>query len=105
MADKTETKNGNRLRNAGLRMALKLLPDDMLKAAPAQLERYLNERLANVEPLAGEAGVVFLIAPQADGTMKILTVTLDEGNTVQRIIEKTDISEIFTAILENLKEL
>lgn len=105
MADKPETKSENRLRNAGIRMALKLLPDDMLAAAPAHLEKYLNERLAAVELEPGEAGTVILIAPQDDGSTSVLTVTLDEANTVRRVVEKTDIAAIFRGILDNLKEL
>lgn len=103
--DEPKAKNDNRIRSAGLRMALKLLPEDMLAAAPAHLERYLKGRLEKVELEPGEEGAVFMLANQADGTMKILTVTLDKRNTVLRIVEKTDINTLFKAIFENLKEL
>lgn len=97
--------NQSRIRSAGLRMALKLIPDDLLQQAPALLERYLNDRLSHVEPEQGEAGTVFMIAPQADGTLAVITATLDEGNTVRRVVEKTDLSKIFKQLLDNLKEL
>lgn len=103
--DEPKPKTDNRIRSAGIRMALKLLPEDMLAAAPVHLEKYLYDRLSKVELESGEEGSVFMIAPQADDTMKILTVTLDEQNTVHRIVERTDITELFKAILDNLKEL
>ena len=102
----TEPKtNESRLKSAGLRMALKLLPPDLISKAPQLLESYLMERLSHVEPESNEAGACYLIAPQADGTLAVLTVTLDEKNAVSRIVEKTDLSVIFQSILNNLKEL
>ena len=97
--------NESKLKAAGLRMALKLLPTDVLNAAPAKLEEYLKERLAQVEPETDEAGACYLIAPQADGSLAVLTVTLDEQNTVRRVVSQTTIGEIFGAILNNMKEL
>ncbi len=100
MAEKSD-----RLKSSMLRMALKAIPDDMLKSAPAHLERYLNEKLQSVEPEGGEASAAFLITPQRDGTLAVITVTLDENNKVSRIIAHTDIPEIFQQIIDNLKAL
>lgn len=97
--------NESKLKAAGLRMALKLLPPDILNQAPAKLEEYLKERLRQVEPEEGEAGTCYLIAPQADGGLAVLTVTLDEQNTVRRVVSQTTIGEIFTAIIKNFNEL
>lgn len=97
--------NDNKLKAAGLRMALKLLPADVLDAAPAKLESYLTERLSRVEPTQDEAGTVFMIAPQADGSVVVLTVTLDEQNTIKRIVDRTDLTTIFHAILDQMKDL
>lgn len=103
--DKEPKTNESRLRSAGLRMALKLLPQDLLSKAPAVLEGYLKERLSQVEPMSDEAGACFLIAPQADGSLSVLTVTLDEKNAVSRVVERTDLNVIFQSLLNNLKEL
>ena len=101
-----DNKNDNRLRNAGLRMALKLLPPDLLNAAPQHLENFLRQRLADVDPERHEAGSCFLIAPNAqDGHLRVMTVTLDEQNAVSRIVSETTLEEIFKAILDNMKEL
>lgn len=86
-------------------MALKLLPPDLLNAAPQHLENFLRERLKEVEPERHEAGACYLIAPQPDGHLDILTVTLDEQNAVSRIYERTNFSKIFRQILNNIKEL
>lgn len=98
-------KNESRLKSAGLRMALKLLPPDLMAKAPKLLESYLMERLKKVEPESNEAGACYLIAPQADGQLDVLTVTLDENNTVSRIIDRTDLDAIFQTLLLNLKDL
>lgn len=105
MKEEKPKTNDNRIRNAGLRMALKLLPDDLLAAAPRHLEGYLNDQLMKVEPEEGESGACFLIAPQPDGSLKALTVTLDEKSTVRRVVGSTTIQEIFRSILEGMKEL
>ena len=97
--------NETRLKTAGLRMALKLMPPDLLNAAPKHLEDFLKERLKQVEPERHEAGACFLIAPQKDGTLSVMTVTLDEQNAFSRIVERTTIGEIFASILDNMKEL
>lgn len=98
--------NEKRIRAAGLRMALKLLPPDMLNAAPQHLESFLRQRLQQVEPERHEAGACFLIAPHAtDGHLRVMTVTLDEQNAVSRIVSETTLEEIFKAILDNMKEL
>lgn len=97
--------NESRLKSAGLRMALKLLPPDLLSKAPQLLENYLKERLSGIEPESNEAGACYLIEPQADGTLAVLTVTLDEKNAVSRVVERTDLNAIFQSLLNNLKEL
>ena len=105
---KTATKNQNetRLKTAGLRMALKLLPTDLLNAAPRHLENYLKQRLEQVEPERDEAGACYLIAPCAqDGHLRVMTVALDEQNAVSRIVSETTLDKIFTSILDNMNEL
>lgn len=99
-------KNETRLKAAGIRMALKLMPPDLLQAAPLHLEAFLKTRLADVEPDRHEAGACFLIAPDTkDGHLRVMTVTIDEQNAVSRIASETTISEIFKAILDNMKEM
>lgn len=98
--------NESKLKAAGLRMALKLLPPDLLQAAPLHLEAFLKTRLADVEPERHEAGACYLIAPHAkDGHLRVMTVTLDEQNAVSRIVSETTLEEIFASILDNMKEL
>ena len=98
--------NEQRLKAAGLRMALKLIPPDLMQKAPEHLEGYMRQRLQEEEPERHEAGVCYLIAPDAnDGHLRVMTVTLDEENAVHRIIRETTIAEIFNSILENMKEL
>ena len=98
--------NESKLKAAGLRMALKLLPPDLLKAAPQHLESYLKQRLADVEPDRHEAGACYLIAPHAKGGhLRVMTVALDEQNAVSRIVSETTLEEIFASILDNMKEL
>lgn len=101
----TMPKNEEKLKAAGLRMALKLLPADLLEKAPEHLEALLNDRLRAVEPATGEAGVCYLIAPAADGHMQILTVGMDERNSVTRIVGQSNFAQIFNALLENLKNI
>lgn len=99
-------RNETRLKAAGIRMALKLMPPDLLQAAPLHLEAFLKTRLADVEPDRHEAGACFLIAPDTkDGHLRVMTVTLDEQNAVSRIVSETTLAEIFKSILENMKEL
>lgn len=98
-------KNESRLKSAGLRMALKLLPPDLLNKAPQLLENHLNERLSRIEPEGNEAGACYMIVPQPDGSLVVMTVTLDEQNTVSRIVDKTNLTEIFQSLLNNLKDL
>ena len=94
------------LKNAGLRMAMKLIPPDLLEQAPATLEKYLLNELSNVEPMTGESGSCFLIAPDSTvGALRIMTVTLDEESRVSRIVKTTSISELFHNILNGLKEM
>ena len=98
--------NDTRLKAAGIRMALKLLPSDMLQQAPAMLEKFLLNQLADVEPDSNEFGVCYLIAPNNDtGALRILLCTLDEQSTVQRIVKETSFSQLFREILEGMKEI
>ena len=86
-------------------MALKLLPPDLLNAAPQHLENFLTERLKEVAPQRHEAGACYLIAPNCEGRLRILTVTIDEQNAVSRIVSETDLNELFHSILDNMKDL
>lgn len=100
--DRNETK----LKAAGIRMALKLLPTDLLQKAPEHLENFLKERLEQVKLEAGEQGACYIIAPHpGDGHMRVITCTLDYHNTVKRLVSETTIAEIFASILENMKEM
>ena len=95
-----------RIRNAGIRMALKLIPQDLLDQAPATLEKYLLNQLADVEPARHEASGCYLIAPDdTDGGLRIMLVTLDEQCAVSRVIKKTTFSELFRQILDEMKEM
>lgn len=98
--------NESKLRTAGLRMALKLLPQDLLDQAPMALEKYLLNELTDVEPMTGESGSCFLIAPDNNtGAIRVMTVTLDEESRVKRIVKVTSLSELFRRILDGMKEL
>lgn len=98
--------NEKRIRNAGLRMALKLIPQDLLDKAPATLERYLLNQLTDVEPERHEVSACYLIAPdETDGGLRIMLVTLDEQCAVSRIVKKTTMSELFRQILDEMKEM
>lgn len=98
--------NEKRIRNAGLRMALKLIPQDLLDQAPDTLEKYLLNQLADAEPECHEVNAVYLIAPdEKDGGLRIMTVMLDEQCCVSRILKKTTLSELFRQILSEMKEM
>ena len=103
--------NENRLRNAGLRMAMKLIPGDLIDKAPATLEKYLFNQLAEVEPDRHEASACYLIAPDdastgsVPGGLRIMLVTLDEQCAVSRVIKKTTMSELFRQILDEMKDM
>lgn len=103
--------NESRIRNAGLRMALKLIPPDLLEQAPATLEKYLLGQLADVEPERHESGTCYVIAPKdnspgtAPGALHIMLCTMDEQCAVSRIIKDTTFSELFRQILEGMKEM
>lgn len=95
-----------RLRNAGLRMALKLIPQDLLEQAPATLEKYLLGQLTEVDPERHEAGACYVIAPDdTDGGLRFMLCTMDEQCAVSRIVKKTTLSELFRQILEGMKEM
>lgn len=98
-------KNEDKLKAAGLRMALKMIPDELVEKAPQHLETFLTERLKAVAPMTDEVGVVYLITPDQEGHMQILTVGMDEKNTVTRLVAKSDFSQIFKSLLDNLKNL
>lgn len=100
------TDNEQRLRHAGLRMALKLLPQDMLDQAPATLENYLLSQLRDVEPDRHEAGTCYVIAPDdRDGGLRIMLCTMDEQCAVSHIVKETTFSELFRQILGEMKEM
>ena len=87
-------------------MALKLIPQELIDQAPATLEKYLLNELADVEPMTGESGSCFLLAPDnTTGAMRLMTVTLDEESRVSRIIKTTSLSDLFRQIIDSLKEL
>lgn len=105
MADKPKT-NESRIKNAGLRMALKLIPDDLLQQAPATLERYLIDQLLEVSPNTNESGACYLISPDDHtGALRLMLVTLDEECRVSRIIKTMTISELFRKILDGIKDM
>ena len=98
--------NENRLKAAGLRMALKMVPQELIDQAPAKVEGYLKGLLEEVELERHEAGACFLVAPDRNtGALRIMIVTLDEQNAVSHIAKETTTAEIFDLILKNLKEL
>lgn len=98
--------NESKLKSAGLRMALKLIPQELLDQAPAALEKYLLNELTDVEPMTGESGSCFLIAPDSNtGAIRVMTVTLDEEIRVKRIVKVTSLSDLFRKIVAGMKEL
>ena len=106
MTEETKNTNENRLRNAGLRMALKLIPDDLMRKAPATLENYLIDQLLEVSPNLNESGACYLISPDdSTGTLRLMLVTLDEECRVSRIIKTMTISELFRKILDGIKDM
>ena len=87
-------------------MALKLIPQDMLDQAPATLEKYLLDKLTDVEPERHEAGACYVIAPDAtDGGLRIMLCTMDEQSAISRIVSKVTLSELFRNILTEMKEM
>lgn len=93
--------NEKRIRNAGLRMALKLIPQDLLDQAPATLEKYLLNQLSEHDPSS-----CYIIAPdQTDGGLRLMLVTMDDNCAVDRIHKKTTLSELFRTILDEMKEM
>lgn len=106
MNTETKTPNENRIRNAGLRMALKFIPNEMLQQAPATLEKYLANQLLDVSPEINESGACYLISPdERTGALRLMLVTLDEKCCVCRIIKEMTIADLFNKILEGIKEL
>lgn len=102
--------NDKRIRNAGLRMALKFIPQDLIDQAPATLEKYLLNQLADVElDTLTESGACYLIAPndseEGTGALRLMLVTLDEQCAVSRVIKKTTLAELFRQILDEMKEM
>lgn len=101
-----DNRNRDRLRNAGLRMAMKIIPDELLQQAPATLERYLADQLLEVEPHLNESGACYLISPDdRTGALRLMLVTLDEECRVCRIVKEMTIKELFNKILDGIKEL
>lgn len=105
MADKPKT-NESRIKNAGLRMALKLIPDDLLQQAPQHLEGYLKDQLVKVEIRESEAGPCYMISiDEETGMLRLMLVTLDLECKISRILKVMTISELFNKILEGIREL
>ena len=106
MTNETKNNNENRLRNAGIRMALKLIPNDLLQQAPSVLERYLADQLKGVGLVLGESGTCYLISiDEHTGALNMMLVTLDMKCRVSRIIKTMTINDLFNKILEGIKEL
>ena len=97
--------NEDKIKAAGIRMALKMLPKDIMDAAPRHLETALTERLQKESPCQGEAGICYLLTPDDGGHIKVLLVGMDEQNTVTRVVAASDLAEIFTTMLDNLKNI
>lgn len=94
----------NKLKAAGVRMALRMIPADLLEGAPAKLASYLNERLARVELAEGETRAAYLLAGQGE-QMTVATVVMDAHGTVTRVAETTTLNLLFSQILNQLKDL
>ena len=94
----------NKLKAAGVRMALRMIPADLLEGAPTKLASYLNERLARVELAEGETRAAYLLAGQGE-QMTVATVAMDAFGTVHRVVETTTMNLLFSQILNQLKEL
>ena len=94
--------NEEKLKSAGMRMVLKLLPNNLLAQAPAMFEQALNAKLQEVAPAEGEAGVCFLLMPDEQAHMQVLTVALNEQNTVTRVAAKISLADIVAQLLQNL---
>jgi len=94
----------NKLKAAGVRMALRMIPADLLEGAPAKLASYLNERLARVELADGEARAAYLLAGQGE-QMTVATVAMDAHGTVTRCFGTITLNELFSQILNQLKDL
>ena len=106
MSEENKNQNENRLRNAGLRMALKLIPNDLMQQAPATLEKYLANQLLEVQPKLNESGACYLISPDDQtGALRLMLVTLDTECRICRILKVMTITELFNKILEGIKEL
>ena len=106
MSMETKNQNENRIRNAGLRMALKLIPNDLLQQAPATLEKYLEDQLLDIQPDLNESGACYLISPdESTGKLRIMLVTLTMECSISRILKVMTINDLFNKILEGIKEL
>ena len=106
MNKETKNQNETRIRNAGLRMALKLIPEELMQKAPATLEKYLSDQLLEVSPNLNESGACYLISPDArTGALRLMLVTLDEECRISRIVKEMTIADLFNKILGGLREM
>lgn len=106
MSNPTDNTNETRLRAAGIRMALKLIPQDMMDSVPATIEAYLAAQLAEVEPIEGESGACYLIAPaEAKGRLSLKLVALDGQCAVCRIIKESTVTELFKKVIAEIKQI
>lgn len=98
--------NEKRIKAAGIRMAMKMIPQDLLDQAPATLEKYLLKQLTEVDAQRHETEACYLIAKdKTDGGLRLMIVTMDENCAVDRIVKKTTLYELFRQILGEMKEL
>lgn len=98
-------KSASRTREAGLRFLMKMLPEDLIKAAPAMIEKHIAQKLRDVLPEPGEAGACYLIAPQPGEKIKIMLVTMDNEGGIRRIVSILETAELFNAIMTCIKDI
>jgi len=94
----------NRLRNAGLRMALKMIPDDMIAAVPAKIAAYLNERLAKIELKNDEERAVIMLSDFGENEMLVNTVTVNADGIIERVVEHTELTTLMNMLIKQTKE-
>ena len=87
-------------------MAMKFIPQDVIDNAPATLEKYLLNQLADVDQQRHETSACYVIAPdKKDGGLRFMLVTMDENCAVDRIIKKKTFGELFQQILSEMQKL
>ena len=98
------TQENSRIKAAGVRMALRMIPDDLMAQAPSRLAEHLNARLHDVQLEQGEQLAAYLLAGQGD-TMNIATVAMDgQGRVTRRIGDTLSMEELFNNIINQIKE-